>query len=592
MNPTRARTAGTRPQANPPDAAPALATQPAQPAARLAQGEGTAALEKALDVLDAVGNAAGAALTQAELAQRLGLPRTTLYRLLGTLVDRGLLRRDPVRRQYGLGPRCFEYARAAYALPDLVAASNLELRALRDMTGETSYLAGLDGPHTVVLDRCDGAHSQRSNAALGNLNPLHCTSQGKAMLSAMPSAQRDAVVRDLHLTAATPRSITDRRRLQAELRLTAQRGYAIDDEEIVLGVRCCGAPIVDRAGQVRGAISVAGPAYRLTMERLQLLGPEVAEAARRVGAQLAAAQPAHALGEARAVLGDWAFDGAYPHSAAGAVVWVDRLAPALHRVMGDVPAPAAVDTVVARMEAPVDAVVPVTEDALRAWNSVWGPRAQTARVALRAGAPLLAVLSAGRWALMSADGADLGPVPWPARALVACAGGAGHPPWAALCIEGATSTVGPLGAEGEVHPQWQLHEPVHHMAASADGRCLYLAAAGSGTLYAAQVGQRNLRRLATVPKGSGRLAGLALDPQGGLWTALRGGWSVARFEADGSMDRMVPLPVPDPTGVCVTLRDTGEPVLWVTSAREALDRESLDAAPLSGRLFAVALPKA
>jgi IclR family acetate operon transcriptional repressor len=114
--------------------------------------DGTASLEKALDVLDAVGQAPSG-LSQAELQARLKLPRTTLYRLLGTLVSRELLRRDPLRRLYCLGPRCFEYARNSYAMPDLVAAAGAELRALRDISGETSYLAALDGLEVVSLDR-------------------------------------------------------------------------------------------------------------------------------------------------------------------------------------------------------------------------------------------------------------------------------------------------------------------------------------------------------------------------------------------------------------------------------------------------------
>ncbi len=277
-------------------------------------GEGTGALEKALDVLDAIG-AAPEGLGQSELADRLDLPRTTVYRLLATLVARGLVRRDPLRKVYCLGFRCFEMARQAYAMPDLVAAAALELRALRDLTGETSYLAALDGREVISLERCDGAHSQRSAAVLGQRKPVHCTSQGKAILSAMPDEARDAIVREAVLKPLTPLTITDRRRLQAELRITKARGYAIDDEEIVLGVRCVGAPVVDAAGQVRGAISVAGPAYRLTRARLELLGPEVADAARRIGAQLqpAGADPTPSTEAAVVALpGLWAFHGAHP----------------------------------------------------------------------------------------------------------------------------------------------------------------------------------------------------------------------------------------------------------------------------------------
>ena len=153
--------------------------------------DGTAALEKALDVLDAVG-ASHHGLSQVELGARLALPRTTLYRLLGTLVSRGLLRRDPLRRVYCLGQRCFEYARNSYAMPDLVAAAGAELRALRDISGETTYLATLDGLEVVSLERCDGAHGQRSHADArpAQAAALHQPGQGDPVGAAAASGAR------------------------------------------------------------------------------------------------------------------------------------------------------------------------------------------------------------------------------------------------------------------------------------------------------------------------------------------------------------------------------------------------------------------
>lgn len=532
-------------------------------------GDGTAALDKALDVLDAVGNAP-AGLSQPELAARLGLPRTTLYRLLGSLVARGLLRRDPSRRVYGLGARCFEYARSAYAMPDLVAAAGAELRALRDMTGETTYLATLDGHEVVSLERCDGAHSQRSHSELGQRKPLHCTSQGKAILSAMAAEQRDALVREMHLTPVTPRSITDRRRLAAELRTTTTRGWSIDDEEIVPGVRCCGAPIVDAEGQVRGAISVAGPAFRLTMERLALIGPEVAEAARRIGAQLSASPTVRAASsEAEVLPGDWAFDGANPHwcEADGLLYWADTLAPTVHALGRD-----GQDRVLATLEAPIEAVL-----------------AQRRGVAVQVG---------GAWQHVAADG---GVQPWPEMpqrrvSAVTCA--PDGKPWACVA-DGERWRVCEITPEGGAaaggRGGWRLAEPATALAWDSAGGTLAIAAADSGTLYLAQQGSTALRRLATVPKGSGRLAGLASDPSGGWWSALRGGWSVVRFEPDGSLGRVIALPVPSPSGVAFGANGSGSgpgvrDALYITSAREAVTRESLDAAPLSGRLFVVRDP--
>jgi len=515
--------------------------------------DGTAALDKALDVLDAVGQSP-AGLSQAELGTLLALPRTTLYRLLGTLVARGLLRRDPLRRVYCLGQRCFEYARSAYAMPDLVAAAGAELRALRDMTGETTYLATRDGLEAVSLERCDGPHSLRSQSDPGQRKPLHCTSQGKAMLAALPAAQRDEIVKELPLAALTPRTLTDRRRLLAELRLTATRGWAIDDEEIVPGVRCCGAAIVDAQGSVRGAISVAGPAFRLTMERVALLGPEIAEAARRIGAQLSAAQVPHNAGDPRPVAGDWAFNGAHPHwsSAFDALFWADTLAPAVHRA-GD-----GGDAVIAALDAPIQALLP------------------------HAGG--VAVQIADAWHLVAGDG-SVQPLPGlPQRRASAVCVGPDSRLWACVA-DGERWRVAELSAQGGSTGGWRLPEPATAMVWDEAGQTLHIAAADSGTIYSVSEGSTLLRRLTTVPKGSGRLSGLALDRRGGLWSALRGGWSVVRFEADGTVDQVVALPVPWPTDLA--FGGAGADTLFITSARDAVDRESLVTAPLSGRLFAV-----
>ena len=521
--------------------------------------DGTAALEKALDVLDAVGSAPDG-LSQADLSGRLELPRTTLYRLLGTLVARGLLRRDPTRRVYCMGMRCFDYARKAYAMPDLLAAAGIELRALRDMTGETTYLAVLDGLEVMALERCEGAHQVRSNSEPGVRKPLHCTSQGKAILSALPAEKRDAIVKDLVLTQVTPRSITDRRRLQAELRLTASRGWSIDDEEVVPGVRCCAAPIIDSQGQVRGAISVAGPTFRLTLERLELLGPEVVEAARRIGAQLSATRSVVVDGQVGVIEGDWAFQGAYPvwSTAAAGLLWADVLGPSVQL------ARAGQDKPLALCEAPIQALLAHRDGAV--------------------------VCIGGRWQVLHVDSGRLTPLPeiTPRRVTAATVDPTGRL-WACVA-EGERWRICPVDGEDPPRGGWRLNEPATALAWDAAGLHLSMAAAGSGSLYQATDGQPNLRRLATVPKGSGQLAGLALDQAGGIWCAMRGGWSVVRFEPDGSVDQVVALPVPAPSDLAFGGADGH--TLFITSAREAVNREALDAAPLSGRLMTLQLPMA
>lgn len=523
-------------------------------------GDGTASLEKAMDILEAVG-ASSQGLSQAELSARLAVPRTTLYRLLATLVARGMVRRDPLRRVYCLGFRCFEFARSAYAMPDLAAAASMELRALRDLTGETSYLATLDGLEVLSLERYDGAHSQRSQTALGQRKPLHCTSQGKAILAALDEPTRDALLRDITLRALTPRTITDRRRLQAELKLTAVRGWSVDDEEIVLGVRCVGAPVVDAAGKVRGAISVAGPAYRMTMERVQGLGPEVAEAARRVGEQLSVNAPAPASAVPRVVQGAWAFRGEFarwsaPHHC---LFWADSLAPAVRMFDGQQ------DREVAVFDVPLTALVVF-------------------------GAALLVGSQGGYWRIDNPDSPSprVGPLqPWAAGAPSALCTSPDGGVWACESAEGSRWRVGPWSAAEASAPEssWTLGEPLDALAWDGMGQLLYGLSRESGVIIVMQRGQALVRRLATVPKGSGRLSGLGVDRSGGIWTALQDGWSVVRFSPDGNQDRVIGLPVPCPSDVALG----GERLdtLYVTSARQPVSLETLANAPLSGRLFCI-----
>lgn len=518
--------------------------------------ESSGSLDKALDVLEAIGNAPQG-MDHVQLAQAVHLPRTTLYRVLGTLVERGMIRRDRSRKTYRLGFRYLELVRNAYLMPDLTAAASYELRTLRDLTGETAYLAVLDGNQVLSLERCEGAHSRRSAAALGQSKPLYCTSQGKAILSVMDEAARNKALKGVTWEALTPLTLTDRRRLNVELSITAQRGYAIDDEEIVLGVRCVGAPIVDAAGRVRGALSVAGPAFRLTLDRLALIGPEVAEAARRVGAQLAPADARIPDAAVATISTQWAFHGALPRWAPdGALYWADTLAPSI-RLQGQ-----AGDRLFCTLDAPIVGMVAQPQGLLVAHQQGWDRLDDAGNV----------------HALEH----------WPGTGLQAlCA----HPDaslWGCLQIEPGVWHVGSVQGRPAGEPVWRFDEPVAALAWDADGAQLFAVAPHSGTIFQMRAGVAQVRRFATLPKGSGKLSGLALDGRGHVWTALRGGWSVVCFSADGNLDRVIGMPVPCPTDVGIApdgLR------LIVTSSRDAFDAEALKTAPLSGQTFAIALDR-
>ncbi|WP_297833392.1 IclR family transcriptional regulator C-terminal domain-containing protein [Pseudomonas sp.] len=513
--------------------------------------DGTGALEKAIDVLEAIGSAPQG-LSQSDLASKVALPRTTLYRIIASLVERGMIRRDPLRKVYRLGFRYLELVRNAYLMPDLVAAASFELRSLRDLTGETSYLAVLDGNQVMSLERCDGAHTTRSAAALGRSKPVYCTGQGKAMLAAMDEVSREEIIKGLTFTPLTPLTITDRRRLHTELQITRARGYAIDDEEIVLGVRCVAAAIRDNAGKVRGALSVAGPAYRLTLERLELLGPELTDAARRVGAQLSESQVRIADSEVELVDCPWAFNGAFPRWSEDqqCLYWADTLAPAI-RVLD-----AKGERVFARLDSPVCAME-LHQDGLLIGH-------------------------AAGWSLLDREGKEHPLDNWPGKNLV---GLGSHPSgslWACLLTAGGCK-LGELTAQGELRSPWTFQERISAFCWDEKGEALYAVGPDSGSLFLLQPGSTAVRRLATLPKGSGRLSGLALDCEGGVWTTLRDGWSLVRFSEDGSLDRMIGLPIPSPTDLAFGGKN--KDTLYITSARHEVKMEALANAPASGHLF-------
>ncbi|KAF1049379.1 IclR family transcriptional regulator domain-containing protein [Xylophilus sp.] len=535
-------------------------TPSARPAAAARASDSSHTLEKAFNILDAIGSEPHG-LSQSALAERLAIPRTTAYRLLATLVDRGMVRRDSLRRVYCLGFRRFEMAGQVYTMPDLMAAAALELR---DLTGETSYLTALDGAEVVSLERCDGAHSLRSNAVLGQRKPVYCTSQGKAILSALDPAERDAIVRDVTPKPLTQHTIADRRRLQAELKITAARGYPIDDEEIVVGVGCVGAPVVDTAGRVRGAISVAGPAWRLTPERVELLGPEVAEAARRVGPQLQASRPVDGDAVVQAVPGQWAFHGAHPH-------WCPR-----RRTLCSGPTRSPRRCMAATKAAPTGSW---RWPSGRSPGYCRGPTAASGWCTTRA------------WRATVDPRGAASPAPvegwFDGTVQAVCADAGGSRVWIAAATPDGGSAIGPWSPEEGLEGQWRLAEPASCLRWNAAEETLYAAAPASGSILLLRPGSTAVRRLATVPKGSGRIAGLAFDAEGGIWTALQDGWSVVRITADGSLDGVIGLPVPCPTGVEVGGADGRR--LYVTSARQPVALDALANAPLSGRLFELAI---
>jgi DNA-binding IclR family transcriptional regulator len=247
----------------------------------------SSSLRRAIGVLDALvtPTAAGKAVPLAQLAVLTGLSKPTLLRLLDALSDCGLVCRTA--DGYALGLRTLTYGEAYLAGTDLPRVARPALTELAAQTGETAHLVVFDEPEVIYIDKVDSSSAVRMHSRIGHHAPAYCTSVGKALLAWLPD---DVVTRVLAqpLQRRTPNTLTDPKLLRNDLELTRQRGWALDNVENELEIRCVGAPIIGRGGAAIAACSVSGPDLRLTLTRASQLGPLVARAAAHISRLLGA----------------------------------------------------------------------------------------------------------------------------------------------------------------------------------------------------------------------------------------------------------------------------------------------------------------
>ncbi|NMH97894.1 IclR family transcriptional regulator [Pseudonocardia acidicola] len=248
-------------------------------------GNSVQSVDRALDLLELMA-AAGGTLGLSELAARSGLPLPTIHRLVRTMVNRGYLRQDPSRR-YALGPRLIPLGDTAGRMLGTWARPYLE--ALVQQVGETANLAMLEGDSVVYVAQVPSPHSMRMFTEVGRRVLPHSTGVGKALLSTLPAAEVGQILRRTGMPAQTEKTITSPEDMLAELGRIRERGYAIDDGEQEMGVRCVAVPLGDAPLPV--AISVSGPSGRLTSDRVGDVGRLLLHSASELAAALRAESP-------------------------------------------------------------------------------------------------------------------------------------------------------------------------------------------------------------------------------------------------------------------------------------------------------------
>lgn len=241
-------------------------------------------LDRALAALDVLANRS-TECSLAELCTALKLHKSTVHRLMMVLERHRLVDKNQETGRYRLGLKLFEFGSKAIAALDLRRHARPCLDRLQHEFGETVFFCILDEGQVLYLEKVESQQSVRTACMVGSRAPAYCTAVGKAMLAELSEAEVSEVIRRWGLKAVTANTITTPAELRAELRAVRSRGYAIDDEEKEEGLRCVGAAVRGHSGKLIAAISVSGPAFRLSQERIPVVGEAVMQAANDLSAE-------------------------------------------------------------------------------------------------------------------------------------------------------------------------------------------------------------------------------------------------------------------------------------------------------------------
>lgn len=228
-------------------------------------------LVRALRLLQEVSDASDG-ITLTEVSHRVGLPVSSAHRLLSTLQQEGYVRFDQERTLWFVGVKAFTVGNAFLRTRDLVQVARPYMRHLMEESGETVNLAVEDSGQAIYLAQVECRQLMRALAAPGARVPLHSSAVGKALMAFMSEIRRGRVMERMDLSRYTERTITSRRVLERALETAQAAGYATDDEEHAIGLRCVAAPIFNEAREPAAALSLSGPAARITDARFAPLG--------------------------------------------------------------------------------------------------------------------------------------------------------------------------------------------------------------------------------------------------------------------------------------------------------------------------------
>ncbi len=225
-----------------------------------------------------------------ELSTKASLPKGTIHRLLSSLLHFGYVRQDSKTRNYFLGFKLVELGNLLLGQLDLRKEAEPFLRDLARGTNETVHMVVMDRDEVVYIEKVEFEQNPgglRMASKVGLRNPIHSCAVGKVLLADFSDEALDHFFRGKNLAKRTENTMTDPLQLREHLKLVRKQGVAIDDEENERGIRCVAAPVFNEVSRVVAAISISGPAFRVTKKMIQeSLKKEVMETASKISQRL------------------------------------------------------------------------------------------------------------------------------------------------------------------------------------------------------------------------------------------------------------------------------------------------------------------
>ncbi len=228
--------------------------------------KGIQVIDRAFDILELLSDEKdGMGVT--EIANRIGLNKSTVHRILSAMASRGYIERVNGKGIYRNGVKLVDLASVHLNFVELKTEARPYLRALTARMNLTTHLAILDGCEAVYIDKVDVESSLRLYSQIGRRVPVYCSALGKTLLAGLSEPELENIVQNCDFRPFTANTLTNRQALMNQLDAVRANSYAVDDEEHEKGVRCLSAPVWDYRGKVVAAISITGPAGVVTKGR-------------------------------------------------------------------------------------------------------------------------------------------------------------------------------------------------------------------------------------------------------------------------------------------------------------------------------------